>query len=60
MVRRPLFFGIVRGASPSIKRFVLYVPFCGQLFFVALKRENPVITDWVRGSGGSTEGTLGR
>jgi len=23
-------------------------------------RENPVITDWVRVSGGSTEGTLGR
>ncbi len=29
-------------------------------FFVALKRENPVITDWVHSSGGSTEGTLGR
>ena len=23
-------------------------------------QENPVITDWVHGSGGSTEGTLGR
>jgi hypothetical protein len=26
------------------------------ILFCGLKQENPVITDWVRGSGGSTEG----
>jgi len=41
----------------------LFCALCAFLWLtllVALKRENPVITDWVHVSGGSTEGTLGR
>ena len=43
--------------APQALHFVFFVPYVP---FVALKRENPVITDWVHVSGGSTEGTLGR